>query len=275
VTRQTIGLIGLAAVLAGCAGQDTRRPAAKDAADQMSRLSADPKQAELWRQAAARSSGNLEQVPVAARPVQLRDRATGASQPTQPKAVTLPPGMPNALRIVNVPELPRGAFAGSARITRVEGERVELDLGENRVLSLLVRSQSSPLRAKAGDSAQLELRLRTDPHDRAEVVALRGPARDGIVSVLESGPKPVTVRVALFSLTATQVGNPARGSMDVQVTAGDERQVLSQGRVAEFKRAGLSVGVVASLAVTGEDVNREEGQPYSLRLLAWPTQQGR
>jgi hypothetical protein len=30
------------------------------------------------------------------------------------------------------------------------------------------------------------------------------------------------------------------------------------------------VGIIFSLAVTGDDMNREKGNPYAIRLLAWP-----
>jgi hypothetical protein len=266
-------VFSLAAGLCACSpNYERRQPPVSDAAEQMSKLAANPKQAELWKQATGRANDQLTQLPVAARPVQARPKTGGPDKAVDSKTVALPQGQPNAVRILSIPELPGDSYSGPVKIARVEGERIDLDLGQSRTLSLLVRLRSGAVRAQPGDTAQLEVRRRTDPRDRAEILAFRAASGDGIVSVLESGKQPVTVRVPSFRLAASQVAKPENGTMPVQVSIGDERQVLQQGQIADFKRAGMRVGVVASMAVTGEDVNREEGNPYAIRLLAWPVQ---
>lgn len=266
-------LLSLAAALCACSqNYERRQPPGGDAAEQMSKLASDPKQAELWKQAAGRTNDQLTQLPVAARPVQARPKSEEPDRKADSKTVALPQGQPNAVQILSIPELPGDTYSGPVRIARVDGERIDLDLGQNRTLSLLMRLRSGAVRAQPGDTAQLEVRRRTDPRDRSEILAFKAANGDGIVSVLEGGKQPVTVRIPLFRLTASQAAKPENGTMPVQVSIGDERQVLQQGQIADFKQAGIRVGVVASLAVTGEDVNREEGNPYAIRLLAWPLQ---
>jgi hypothetical protein len=263
-------LVGVVAL--GACRRD-QPPRSKDAAERMATATADQKQAELWKQAAARPDRELLQIRPAERPVESRRRAAPATQTQRPPGTTptLPQQQPNAVRILATPSIPEARYSGPATIKAIEGNRMELDLGAGRTLSLLARVRSGSLTAKPGETVQVEWRAREeDPRDRSEILALRTSTGDGIVTVLEGGTKPVSVRVNLYRMTATQTGTPERGSMPVQVTVGDERQVLQQGQIAEFKSANLAVGVVASVAVTGEDVNREEGNPYAIRLLAWP-----
>ena len=89
---------------------------------------------------------------------------------------------------------------------RVEGEQIELDLGGQGTLALFARARGGPLRANNGDVAQLDLRLREDPFNRQQIMALRFANQDGIVSALDMGDKPVTISIALFKLVATQTG---------------------------------------------------------------------
>ncbi len=259
----------LGLVLAACAREDeTRSLTAEEAADGMSQLAVTPEQAELWKAAPESSAAALENISVATQAVESRAHPEDANRPVGGGQFALAAGQPNAVRIISAPEIAKGAYLGPARITAVEGDRVDFDLGEKRQLSVLLRLQSAPLRAKSGDQAQIEFRRRDDPRDRAELFALKAPGQ-GIVTVLEGATKPVTVSVALYKLTAAQTGEALHGTMPVLVTVGGEQMTLRQGETADFKRAGLTVGIVASLAVSGEDVNREEGNPYAIRLLAW------
>jgi hypothetical protein len=266
----TLTCLCLLAGLCACS-KTPGRPQPKDAAVQMSRLATDPKQAELWKQTASSPVGNLNQVAAAEKAVQVRQRVTVANRSSQPKPASLPPGQPNAVRIVSVGDPQVSSYSGKVKIARLEGEQVVLDLGEGRTVTLLLRLHAGALKAQSGESAQLEMRLRNDPHDRAESLALKMAGGNGIVSILEGGVKPVNLRVPLYSLAAEQVSKPENGTMPVMVTVAGERQTLRQGQISNFKSAGLTVGIVSSLAVTGQDVSREEGNPYAIRLLAWPT----
>lgn len=262
-------LIGVTC-LAGCRRDTELR--SKDAAERMSDVAADQKQAELWRQAAARENRSLGQFKAADAPVQSRRRVAPTATPPQPQPqdATLPAQQPTAVQVLSAPGGPEQAYSGPATIRSISGERVEIDLGGARTIQLALRVRAGGLQARPGDPVQVEWRARDVPENRMEILALRTASGDGIVSVLDGGPRPVSVRVALFRLTATQTGTPEKGSLPVEVSVGDERQTLRQGQVAEFNSANLAVGVVASLAVSGEDVNREEGNPFAIRLLAWP-----
>jgi hypothetical protein len=262
-----VALLGAAA----CARQDEKQQlTTANTAEQMSKLAATPEQAELWKAAGARSD-SLDQVPIVTQPVQTRARVEAPNQAAEAQ-VTTPQAAeaPNTARVLAVSELSEGAYRGPARIVNVQGDRVELDLGQNRRLAAVLRVRAAALQAKAGETVQVEFRRREDPHNRAEVLAVRAAGGQNIVSVLEGDTKPVQVTVALFQLTARQVGETARGTMPVEVRIGSERKTLTQGQTADFA-GGITVGIVASQAVTGEDVNREEGNPYAIRLLAWPT----
>lgn len=271
---RTLSLLVICLLLAGCRRQavDPQRPTSANAAEQMSRLAVDPKQAELWKQAAQAPSVEL--------PLRSDVQALSVRQKTKPgeafvaKAQTTPAtiagAQPSGIQLLSLSELPDGTYTGSATIKRIEGERLELDFARGRAISLLVRLRGASLQAKPGEAVQIDIRTRqADPRDRMEVVALRTQSGDGVVSVLEGSTKPVTVRIPIYDFTASQIGSPDADTMAIEVVIGKERQIVRQGQIADFKSANLRVGVVASLAVTGDRVFREEGNPYSVRLLAW------
>ena len=137
-------------------------------------------------------------------------------------------------------------------------------------MSLLVRMQQGGLRARPGERIRVEWRSRPVPENRMEIFALLTGEGQGIVTVLDGAAKPVRVEVPLFRLTAAQTGTPEKGSMPVEVAVGEEKQTLRPGQITEFKSARLSVGIVASQALTGKEAEVAEGNPYALRLLAWP-----
>jgi hypothetical protein len=147
---------------------------------------------------------------------------------------------------------------------------VELDLGQGRLLSFSARARGGPLRLTTGENVQLDLRTRDDPRDRQVVLALRAP-QDGLVSILESGPRPVSIDIPMFRLNARQVGQPERGTMGVEVTVAGERRTLTQGQIADFAEGNLTVGVASSSAHVGADAFRAEGNPYAIQLIAWVT----
>jgi hypothetical protein len=264
-----IALLGAAA----CARQDEKQTLTMaSTAEQMSKLAATPEQAELWKAAGARSD-RLDQVPVVTQPVQQRARVEAPNRAAQAQVTTQQTAeAPTTARILDAPDMREDAYRGPARIVNVQGDRVEFDLGQNRRLSAVLRIKAASLKATTGDTVQIEFRRRDDPHNRAELLAVKAAGGQNMVSVLEGDTKPVQLRVPLFQLTARQVGEAARGTMPVEVSVGRERKTLAQGETADFASAGMTVGIVASQAVTGEDVSREEGNPYAIRLLAWPTE---
>jgi len=75
---------------------------------------------------------------------------------------------------------------------------------------------------------------------------------------------------SLFDLTATQLARAGNDTADVEVRVGGERKILTQGQLEHFSASQLSVGLVASIAYTGASAARAEGNPYAIRLVAWP-----
>jgi len=257
------------ALLTGCARITAARPPrdAKGTAERVADLAASPEQGRLWREAAAEDKAKgLEQVPTVEQPVQPRARATVATRPAASQSVEFPPSLVAGLRILAASGLGDGTFSGPALVRRSEKERLELDLGQGRTLTLIARVRGGPMRAQPGQRAQVFYSVNFDPLDRREIVALRIETGDGIASILETAKRPVRVQVPLFELAATQVGAPEGGTMRVEVRIGGRAQVLRQGQIVEFSESGLTVGLVASLARETSD-----GNPYAIRLVIWAT----
>lgn len=257
------------ALLSSCGGSK-RGDAASDAQKQ-SELTANQEQARLWKEG---NKNGLNQIPRPEQPVQVRQRTVVNDVAVQSKPAPLPQGVPGGVSIITLPQLTgtdAKSFSNEVRVRRVEGERIEIDLGGQGTLALFARARGGPLRANTGDVAQLDLRLREDPFNRQQIMALRLANQDGIVSALDMSDKPVTISIPLFKLVATQTGASERHLMSVTITVGGERKVMSVGQVQDFAQAGLTVGVVGSDAFTGEMVNAIEGRPYALHIVAWPS----
>jgi hypothetical protein len=237
----------------------------------MSQTATTDEQKRLWREAAAKAT-ELKAAAVLQRPVEKRQRVAVPEVRVPPKPASLPRDMASGARVLAAPELTEGRFAGKATVLRAEGERLELDLGDNRVLAILAKIGGAPARVRQGATVELDYRVRDDPFDRQSRLALRLPEGGGLVSVLEGGTRPVTLQVPMFQLTATQVGKPELNTMNVEVRVGGERQVLKVGEIGEFKKAGLSVGLLGSIAYEGDAAAATEGNPYAINLTAWTRQ---
>jgi hypothetical protein len=258
-------IIALLLLLTGCPHQE-------GTAETQSKLAIAQSQTRLWQAAAkdAAASG-LDKLPVVESPVVPRPRVTVQDRRVQAQPFSFPKELVAGVRVISAPELPDARFAGVARVARTEGERVDVEFGEGRVLSLHVRAGNSPLRAASNEKVRLDYRLRDDPSDRQLIVALLMQNGEGFASILETGRTPVAVHVPLFDLSAMQVGEADKNTMAVEVRVGKERKVLTQGQIVEFAVSRLSVGLVASAAYTGGAAARAEGNPYAIRIVAWPT----
>jgi hypothetical protein len=258
------------AALASCVRESGEKPAdAKSMAKAQSRLATTPEQARLWEKAAGSdAAGGLEKLPVVENPVAPRPRITVTDRKA-PGVAAAPTAAGTGVRILSVPQLPESGFTGAAKVLRVEGDRLELDLGNRRILSLEARAAGVSLRAATGGFGRLELRLREVP--RSEIIAVRLQDEEGVLSVLETGRQPLAVKIPLFELAARQVGDAKDNTMQVEVRVGTESKTLAQGQTAEFPLSRLTVGLVSSSARTGAAAARAEGMPFAMRLLAWPT----
>lgn len=259
------------AVLGSCGPKTQRKDAASDGQKQ-SELTTNQEQARLWKEA---NKQGLEKIPQPENPVQLRQQPGVANTAIQTKAQPLPQGLQGGISVIALPQLGDAdakAFANSVRVRSVEGERIELDVGGQGVLSFYARARGGPLRAGSGEEARLDLRYRDDPFNRQQILALRMANGDGIVSALDTGDKPITLTIPLFQLIARQLRPTERYHMDVEVSVSGETQTLKPGQLAEFRKAGITVGIVGSDVFTGEGANAVEGPPYALNIVAWPTQ---
>ena len=264
-------LITLASI-SGCARDDSEKPVdAKGVAEAQGRLAATPEQAKLW-DAAARSGAaqGVQKAPMVENPVVPRPRVSVQDRKAQIATARLAADATD-VHILSAPELPGGAFEGSAKVLQAEGDRLELDLGNQRILSLQARVGGRALRAKADEFGRVDLRLGGNPRSPREIVAVRLPGNDGMLSVLETGREPVVVKVPLFELIAQQVGKPEAHTMAVEVRVGSESRVLAQGQRAEFPARRLVVLLISSTAYTGPAAEGVEGMPFGMQLIGWST----
>jgi len=265
--RQNLVALAALVVLAGCARQSP--PAdAQGRAQAISQQAASPEQARLWQEAAQKGAAvGIDQVAVPAQPIVERSRVMPVARPAATQTVApLPASIQGAARILSAP--PVDSFTGEANVVSVDGERIELSLGQ-RVLTIQARAGGGPLQIKAGERAQVDYRVRDDPADRQRILAVRTAGGDGVITALDSAAKPVSLQVSLFRLVASQTGTPANGSMPVEVRVGDVRRTLTAGQSADV--GGVTVGILASTALTGADAFRAEGNPYAIDLVAWVT----
>jgi hypothetical protein len=234
-------------------------------------LAPTPDQARLWSEAADQGlTAGLDRVPVADRPIQPRQRAVASSQTTPANPVVIPPPVQTSVRIISRPTLatlgPDG-FSGPANVTAANGDRIELDLGQGRTLTVLARAAGNVIRTSPNEKVELTYKVRTDPRVPNDVLALKAASGDGIVQVVQGGIGPVALAVPLFALRAEQVGKPSTVSVAVRV--GDVSRIMEPGETAQV--GGLTVRLVGSTAVTGDRAARIEGSPYTINLIAWPS----
>lgn len=263
----------LAGVIAACSRSDIdARRDAKGTAEAQSRIAVGQEQQKLWQAAAAHATGSgLEKLPIVENAVAPRLRVAVQDRRAQAQTSDFPKGLVAGVEVVSAPQLPDARFAGVAQVAGVEGERVDLDLGEQRIMSLRVRAGGNPLRILSNETVRLDYRAMDSPSGRHAIVAVRMQNDDGAASVVESSRAPIAVQIPLFDLSAMQVGRTENDTMSVELRVGKERKVLVQGGIAEFPASRLTVGVVGSVARAAGQAAETEGNPYALRIVAWRT----
>ena len=261
----------IAVPLAACQVPGMAPRDASSSAQAQSRLATDPDQAALWRDVGRKDTGaGLENL-VVRRPeaaVRPQLRLAIADRSEEPKRVAFPANVQTGLALLAAPTLAE-TFTGAARVQAVEGEFLTLDLGNNRIVQIHAKVRGGPLRVRSGETAQVLFR-QGDPYERDDLVAVKFD-RDDLVYSLVGGRSPVRLTIPSHAITAVQTGKPERNSLDVNITVGGETLTLKPGDRAAFDGAGLTVEVIASVAVQGEAANALEGEPYRLELLGWRT----
>jgi len=238
-------------------------------AEQLSKRSTTTEQARLWQQAAdqqlAPGASRLEQT---TQPVVARQSLAVSNQVIQARGVgpDFPAGVMTALRITSIAGLENAEFKGMGVVTDVNanGERLSLDLGQNRTITFAARADGKAVAfgVTRGGMLNVEFRARSEPSER-EILAVRAPNGPGIARITETGRQRLTVRVQLFDLSAAQVAD--QSSVDVHVGSAQKRMVPGE----TAKLGGLTVNLIASRALTGPLSRTIEGSPYAIELIAW------
>jgi hypothetical protein len=256
-------------VMSACQSRESKIAA------QLSKLATTPEQARLWQQAADQAQApGLTNVEQADRPVATRQPSTGPNSSIQLQGTGLiPANVTSAIRILATSGLQNGEFAGPAVVRDVDasGERLLLDLGNNRSVTLQARTGGRPLGVKRNDTVTVDYRAGEDGDNRRQIVAVRAPGGAGVARITETGSRPLTVSVPLFSLVATQyAAEPGRGvaAARVDVHVGSEQRPLPAG--ASTQIGGVTVVIVANrVPSTAPAARLVEGSPYALEIVVW------
>lgn len=263
-------LIALIAILVTACPARVKPPQdAGGVGQEQAALAVDPGQVKLWQEAAGNGARpGIEALLVEHEVVRKRKLIVVAEQPMTSERVAFPEAVSSGMRVLAVPKVPE-AYAGAARVRTMEQEFIDLDLGDGRILSLQAKVDGNPLRVRVGETAQLLLR-RGDPYQRNDILAVK-LEQDDLIHALVSDPEPVSLSIPSHGLAAEQTGVPERNTMSVKVTVGGETHTLRPGEQAGFSAAGLTVKVLASVAVQGPAAFALEGDPYRVELLGWRT----
>lgn len=256
-------------ILVGCAQQEPPENTA-DAAIAQAKVTADPKQQELW--AAVAKAGpppGMEKLQAGDRAVATRALPITKDQPTQMTLQPIAESVPAAFVALDVPkDLPE--FAGAAQVLAVREalQTIDLDVGQSAPLRLQVKVRNGALRIASGETVQLAMR-QGDPFRRDDLFAIRAENDDFAYSLV-GGQGPVKLEIPLLRLTASQTGEAKDGATGVTVTLDREIRVIAPGEEAAFKTGGLTVKVLASVAAQGEVANALP-EPHRLEIMAWRT----
>lgn len=241
-----------------------------DAAENASRLSTSNEQAQLWQDAANRGAPGLDRVPSATEPIQQRRSSQpigGRSTPVPPQPITIPTGVVNAIRVVEFPSDPSTSYTGPATVESATDERIRLNLGSNRFLTILVRVGTNPLPVVSGEDVRVAYASRVEPLSQDVVIGIRKATGAGIVEVVRAGAMPVQADIPLFDFTASQVGTEPTSPIRISgpnlapqnITPGE---MVNLGNFTVFIAGSAGVG-------QGADVAQIDGTPYALNVMVW------
>lgn len=268
-------LAGIALALAACAesAEEQQQAAVEQPSATMAELAVDPQQKQLWEQAAQRGDESvLSEALVAGGAVTVREPVRVDDTRLEARPQPFPLDLATAFALVEVsPTLPM-TYDGDVRVVTVDEEFLTLELDKDQRLIAQAKVRGGTLNATEGETARLLWR-QGDPFARDDVFAL-ATEQDVFGRALVGGDSPVRVDLPPLGLVAAQTDQPAGNVMPVDVTVAGETQRLQPGEEAQFDQAGVTVRVVASVAVQGEAANALPGRPYRLELLGWRTRDG-
>jgi hypothetical protein len=251
----------LSVVVGGCKRQDTK------IAEQLSTLSTTPAQQRLWKQAADQGvTRGVLRLDKTNRPVRARQSSTVANRaiPQRGAGPYFPPTVTSAVRITTTSGLANADYQGPARVTTVDpsGEGLTLDFGNNKTITFQARVGGQTLGVMSGESVSVDYRARSERFNRRQIIAVRAPNGRGIARVTETGAGSLKVSVPLFNLAASQGTGTS-----VDVSVGSASKTMMPGETAQI--GAVTVNLIASRAVTGQDALTLEGSPYGIELIAW------
>ena len=255
------------AIWIACAPADTAPGRASEIAEGQAALATDSSQARLWREAinegaaAPLAEAHTDEPVAGGARLVVTDRPGRASQEAFPASVDA------ALVLAEAPDLDE-PYAGTARVQSASGEFLTLDLDGAGTLSIHSRVGGRALRAAEGEVAEVLFRRGT-PFARDDVLGVR-LERDDLVYALVGADEPVRFDITSHAIRVAQVGEPEGNVLSVSLTVGRETQTLNIGDQVDF-RAGLTVKLLASVAVQGQAANALPGRPYRVELLGWRT----
>jgi hypothetical protein len=220
-------------------------------------LAATPEQQRLWREAAARGVA-LDGIEKPDQPLAVRRRSTVPNTPSPTKPIAIPDGMTDGLRIIDGPP---SSYAGDARVTRVDGDRIDLAFGNGSSMAFLARLHGRPLRAAAGETVRVDYRVDEERFRVPMLFAIRTARGDGVAMVADASDAPVSISIPLFELTAQQRGT------SVEVRVGSVAEVLAPGAAATL--GPFRVTVIGTAAHSQEERPFIEGQRFGMTLMVW------
>ncbi len=262
-------LVLISSSLAACATAERLTMSDSDLAMRQAQLATSAEQAKLWR-AAAKSPAvtGLSNASYGGDAVVQRVPTRIAADAMATGSERLGAGVSTGYAAQALPDLPK-AYRGTAQVTSTAGDSLVLNLPNLGEARLLAKAAGRPLRAKAGDHAQIYMR-RGDPFHRNDVMAITLP-EDQFIHALVGADGPVTLDLPAYRLVAQQTGEVRQNGLGVQVTLDGETRFLQAGDKADFAAGGLTVMINASVAVQGEAAHALPGKPYRLELIAWQT----
>lgn len=241
-----------------------------ESAGSASAAAASQKQRQLWQDVADQGGApGLERVPSVQSPIEQR-RGTTAAQPqlVPPQPITLPPSVQNTIRILDHPRNPATSHDGPATVIDAAEDRIQLDLGSKRTLSVLARVGRRSIPVKANETVTAAYVSRRGPDGQRAVIGIRTTSGAGIVHVMESGDNPIEIDVPLFNLHAKQLGSDPGSPVQFSGGPGVLPRDLRPGDVMQVGDA--TVFVIGSAGVSpGDDPGSIEGRPYALNVMVW------
>lgn len=242
-----------------------------ETARRASEVAVSASQKQLWQEVADRGAAQgLERVPSVQQPVERRERRLlppgGQAPPNQQPSIAIPPRVDSAIRILVHPAMPTTSYTGVAKVSEVAADRMRLDLGDGRMLTVLARAGGESLPV-AGAPVTVAYQSRKDPWVPADVIAIQTRTGHGIAQVIQGGNGPVMVTVPLFGVTVSQTDDAAVPAVAIRAGGAFAANVPVGSRVQVGDVMALVIG--SSGAPKGADVGQIGGSPFVLNVLVW------